>query len=207
MKEFGLISEEEIIGIFERCCALLTGHFIYASGRHGEAYVDKRMVLPYVKDLQHLCWMLAFHFKEQGVQVVVAPAVGGIALNQWVAHFLTLFIEETGNMSDQVLAITAEKEGDELVFAGGLGGLVSGKRVLEIDDITTTGGSVKKMSKLIIATGGVPIGVGLLWNRGGVEFDIPSYSLVNKEFPSYAPPDCPLCKKNVPMSTVAGHAE
>lgn len=198
-----MLSEEEVVAIFERCMALLTGHFVYTSGRHGQAYVDKRMVLPYTRELQQLCWMLANHFRLAGVQVVVAPAIGGIALNQWVAHFLTSFV---GADSEQILAVTAEKKDGDLVFAGQLARLVEGKKVLAVDDITTTGGSVEKMNKLIRATGGEVVGVGLLWNRGGIEFDVPSYSLVTLQFDSWPPPECPLCKENVPFTETAGHA-
>ncbi len=193
------MNQNDVIGLFEACGALQTGHFQYASGRHGSAYVNKDAVIAHPEILAPLCQEIAGHFASEFIEVVAAPATGGIALTQWVAHFLAQ------KNRPPVLAVYAEKENDGLVFKRKYGPLLSGKRVLLLEDIVTTGGSLEKLITAVGANAGEIVGAGLLWNRGGVEFSIPTFSLVNKTYPSWAPEECELCAQGIPLDSELGH--
>jgi len=197
--------EEEMIEIFTKCGALQEGHYEYASGRHGGVYVNKNLVIACPSYLRQLCQIIAQEYAGLEIQAVAAPATGGIALTQWVADFLTGF----NNLppEKQVLALYAEKDGEKLVFSRQYDQLLDDKRVLVLEDIVTTGGSLNKLIRSVEDCGGQVIGGAVLWNRGGIEFDVPTISLVQKQYPSWLESECPLCRVGVPLNTDLGHAK
>ncbi len=179
-------------------------HLVYTSGRHGSAYVNKDAVYPHTKLTSWLCGVIASHFKGESVDVVVAPAIGGVILTQWTAHQLS---EMTSG--EDILAVYAEKTKDgEFVIKRGYDKLVAGKRVLVVEDILTTGGSVKKVVACVRELGGEIVGVGALCNRGGVsaeDLDVPElFSLVDITLESWPEDECPLCARDVPINTDVG---
>jgi len=194
------LNENDYSKMFEDCGAVQKGHFVYTSGRHGEYYVNKDMVIAHPLLLSKLCRRIARHFSDQGIEIVVAPAVGGVALTQWVAYMLS---EGRG----EVLAAYAEKDGDKLVFKRQYDKLIPDRKVLLLEDIVTTGGSLQKLMEAVHDFGGRIVGAALLWNRGGIEFEMPVFSLVNKQFVSWAPAECPLCQENVPINNDLGHGK
>ena len=192
------MNETKRIELFEQTTALLSGHFVLASGLHADKYVAKRRFYTHPLKVSRLCREIAERFKDDNVEAVVSPAVGGVALSQWVVYHLT---ELTGR---EVLAVFAEKVGEskkEFGFSEGCGDFLAGKRVLITDDILTTGGSIDAVRKAATDAGGVVIGVGILWLRAKekVEMDIPFFALINKTFPVWTPAECPLCARNVPL--------
>lgn len=196
------MNQEGVLALFARRGAILTEtHAVYASGRHGSAYVNKDAIYPHVNDLSTLCRLMASGFVEDGVDVVVAPALGGIALTQWIAHHLSVDGRE-------VLAVYAEKSGDGFALTRGYDQLVAGKRVLIAEDILTTGGSVAKVVSSVEAVGGVVIGVVALCNRGAVLAETLGVSrlqaLVDVNLESWSEDECPLCKRGVPINTTVG---
>ena len=139
------------------------------------------------------------------MQVVIAPAIGGVILSQWVAHHLT---ELTGT---EVLGVYAEKTGDGDAFdiRRGYAELVNGKKVLVVEDVLTTGGSAKKVVEATRAAGGEPIGLGAMCNRGSVTSqdvaNVPElFALVNIKMMAWDEADCPLCAQNTPINTNVG---
>ncbi|MEK7077142.1 MAG: phosphoribosyltransferase, partial [Patescibacteria group bacterium] len=94
-------SQRQTLETLERLEAVLSGHFVFASGRHGSAYVNKDAVYPHTRDISRLCYEIAKFFAYDHVQVVIAPAVGGVILSQWVAYHLT------GLMKEDVLGVYA----------------------------------------------------------------------------------------------------
>ncbi len=191
--------------ILAECQAVITDtHVVYTSGKHGSAYVNKDALYPHVWKTARLCGMIADSFIDDDVEVVIAPAVGGIILSQWTAHHLC------NEGTHEVLAVYADKTGDNgFVIKRGYDKLIKDKRVLVVEDVLTTGGSVKKVVEAVRAAGGNVIGVGALCNRGGVTehdlADVPRlFEVVNMTLEMWDEADCPLCKRDVPINTDVG---
>ncbi len=175
--------------IFQESGAILKGHFLLASGLHSPIYWEKFRVLESPVYTRQLCGMIANHFREQEIQVVAAPTTGGIILAFEVARQLG------------VRGIFAEKEGaTERAFRRGFS-ISPDERVLIVDDILTTGSSLRQVIAAVAKQGGRIIGIGVLVERSepAVEFGVPLFSCLRSITPTYRPQDCPLCAKNIPL--------
>lgn len=172
---------EEVIAVFKETGALLEGHFIYASGRHGRQFLQAARVLQYPVHCEGLCRALAQRFSNETVDLVVGPATGGIVLAYETARHLgcrAAFTEKDGEGG------MAMKRG----FA-----LKPGARVLVVEDIVTTGGSVKKSIEHLRDRSAEIAGVGVLIDRsaGEARFDCRFEALARLDMQSWAPEDCP----------------
>lgn len=199
------INRQVVLRILAEVQAVITNsHIVYTSDKHGTAYVNKDAVYPHTRKISFLCNMLASEFVDDEVDVVIAPAVGGVILSQWTAHHLSFHVGR------EVLGVYADKAGeDEFVIRRGYDRIIAGKRVLVVEDVLTTGGSAKKTVKAVRACGGTVIGVGVLCNRGGVTMHglggVPKLlALMEVTFDAWDEADCPLCKQNVPVNTDVG---
>ena len=229
------MNQEEVRKLFAERQAIVTGsHFVYTSGKHGANYVNKDRVIPFVTQLFELCRMIALQFDGYLIEAVVAPALGGIALSQWVAYHLSIL---TGR---EVIAVYAEKEevvgsafyylmfalrlllgawvpqwgrapSTRLVFKRGHGELVAGKRTLTVEDILNTGGSLLEVNQLVKSSGGHLLGSAALCNRGQVtasKAGTPELvSLLELDFMMESADNCSLCVAGVPISTELGHGK
>jgi len=175
--------------IFQKSGALLKGHFLLASGLHSPIYWEKFRVLQFPNYTEQLCGMIANHFRGQGIQVVAGPTTGGIILAFEVARQLG------------VRSLFAEKEGEERVFRRGFN-IDHGERVLIVDDILTTGGSIGEVMAAVTKLGGKVIGIGVLVDRSEqkLEFGVPLFSCHRAITPTYTPQDCPLCAAKIPLA-------
>lgn len=141
------------------------------------------------------------------MDIVIAPAIGGVILSQWVAYHLT----RTNNR--EVLAVYAEKSvyGDGFSIKRGYDKLVAGSAVLVVEDVLTTGGSAKEVIKAVRAIGGNVLGLGVLCNRGGItprDMGISKLiALVSIKLDASDEKECPLCAKGVPINTDVGHGK
>jgi len=199
------MDDKQILQILEQVHAVITGsHIVYTSGKHGAAYVNKDALYPHTKITSQLCEAMAAQFKDDTVDVVIAPVIGGVILSQWVAWHLS---DITGR---EVLGVYAEKDGaDGFIIKRGYDKAIEGKRVLVVEDVVTTGGSVKKVVDAVRKHGGEVIGVAMLCNRGGIkpeEISNPPklFSLLNIKLDAWEEADCPLCKKGMPINTSVG---
>lgn len=181
------------------------GHFVYTSGLHGGVYLNKDALYPHTTETSILCEALAKSFKKDSVEVVVAPTIGGVILSQWVAYHLQLICKT------KVLAVFAEKtkDGNSFELKRGYDELVAHKRVLVLEDIINTGGSVKKVVDLVRKTQAQVVGVGAIWNRGGISkielSKVPKLvSLVNLKLEAWEKTECHLCKAGRSISTNLG---
>ena len=174
--------------IFQKAGALLKGHFLLASGLHSPVYWEKFKVLQFPNYTEPLCRMIANHFRKQGIQVVAGPTTGGIILAFEVARQLG------------VRGIFAEKEGDERSFRRGFN-IDPGERVLIIDDILTTGSSIREVMAAVNKLGGQIIGIGVLVERSEQksDFGVPLFSCHRAATTTYKPEDCPLCAAKIPL--------
>jgi orotate phosphoribosyltransferase len=177
--------------VFRDSGALREGHFILASGRHSPLYLEKFQVLQHPADTERLCAAIAFSARSIGVETIAGPTTGGIILAHEVARQLG------------VRAIYAERRegapGRE--FRRGFA-LSPGERVLVVDDIMTTGGSVHETIDAVRSAGGVVVGASVLVDRSGgaADVDVPIKALWRLDIPSYAPAECPLCAKGIPAT-------
>ena len=180
--------------IFQKSGAILKGHFLLASGLHSPIYWEKFRVLQFPNYTEQLCRMIATHFLKQGIQVVAGPTTGGIILAFEVARQLG------------VRGIFAEKEGtSERAFRRGFT-INPGERVLIVDDILTTGGSIHEVMTAVTKQGGKIIGIGVLVDRSEqkIDFGVPFFSCHRAITLTYSPSDCPLCAAHIPLVKPGG---
>ena len=207
--------EGKIIKILKKVGAILTGdHFVYTSGRHGSVYINKDFLYLYPPEVAKVGRMFAEKFKDQNIEVVTAPAVGGTILASWTAFYLSKLTKK------EVLAVYTEKDKgttasaqeSNQIFRRGYDQFVCGKRVLVLEDLTTTGGSVKKTVECVRRTGGKVIAVCVMVNRDPKNVTTqtvgaPFSALGIFEAVSYSAEFCPLCRKNIPINTTIGHGK
>ncbi len=177
--------------LFEISGAVLNGHFQLTSGLHSPVYWEKFQVLQYPEYTQQLCKMIVDRFRDQSVQVVAGPTTGGVILAYDVSRQLG------------VRGIFAEKvEGSNArAFRRGFN-ISPGERVLLVDDILTTGGSIQETIAPIKQAGGTLVGIGVLVDRSTktLDFEVPLFSCVRSETVAYKAEECPLCKAGIPLT-------
>ncbi len=177
--------------ILKECGAILEGHFLLTSGLHSPTYVEKFKVLQYPLLTDKLCKAIAEHFSKAKPHVIVGAATGGIIISHSVGRFLS------------TRSIFAERdENGKLVFRRGFS-IEPGERVLIVDDVVTTGGSIYELLDLVNDSGGVVMGIGVMIDRSGgkVEFGVDYVPLLRLDIPTYKPEKCPLCKEGVAMTS------
>ena len=185
-----MMTQEEVRTLLVKTGAIMDGHFLLTSGLHSPHYVEKFNVLQHPAYTAQLCAAMAEKFKDAQIETVVGPVTGGILL----AH-------ETGK-SLGTRAIFTERVDGKMTFRRGFS-LREGERVLIVEDIVTTGGSIKEVIEVVKAAGAVPVAVSMLVDRSGgkADFgDVPSTALLTMDVETYSPDTCPLCAKGVPMT-------
>jgi len=182
------LTEEELLNIFKKTEALLSGHFLLTSGRHSNVYFQCAKVLQYPQYNQDICTTLAEHFRNFEIDTVIAPAIGGIVVGQEVARQLNKRF------------IFAEREDKKLNLRRGFS-IEKGERILVCEDVVTTGGSVFEVIDIVKEAGAMPVGVGFIVDRskGKVQFGVPQKSVISLEAISFEPESCNLCKENIPL--------
>lgn len=198
--------KEEILQRLREMEIILTdGHFVYTSGRHGEAYVNKDEVYPDTELISSICQHFADSYRDSGATRVIAPAVGGVALSQWTAHHLT---QMNGRDGPKVLALYAEKEGEGFVIKRGYERKVPGEKILVVEDVVTTGGSILGVIDAVRALGGNIVGAAIFCNRCGItaeELGIPRlHSFYDVPLESFAEDDMPTWLRERPVNTSVG---
>ena len=154
--------------------ALLEGHFQLASGKHSGVYVEKFRLLERPEHTETLCRMIADHFRARGPELVAGPTTGGIIISYEVARLLGL------------RSIFAETADSGRSFQRGFE-VRPGERTLIVDDVLTTGGSVRDVLDAVRTAGGEPVGVGVLVDRsaGAVDFGLPFFACLTLDLPDY----------------------
>ena len=187
--------------MFEQAGALLKGHFLLTSGLHSPVYWEKARVLQYPQYTESLCRMIADHFRGSGVKVVAGPTTPGIILAYETARQLGVPARRSALRHAGVRGIFAEKdEAGGRVFRRGFE-IARGEKVLVVDDIMTTGGSVRDVINAVTALGGKVAGVGVLVLRSAQEpdFGVPFFACHRTEVVTYRPEACPLCAAGIPL--------
>ena len=179
----------DIDSLLKSTGAVLEGHFRLTSGRHSATYIEKFRIMEDPPATETLCRMIADRFRDSGATLVVGPAMGGVILAFETAKHLG------------VRAIFAEKGPDGgLMFDRGFA-VTPGQPVLVVDDVLTTGGSVRQVLSLVQDQGAKVVGVGMLIDRtaGGVDFGVPFYACHSMSVESFPEDDCPLCRRGLPL--------
>lgn len=165
------------------------GHFLLSSGRHSSQYLQCAQLLQYPKDAEQTGIRLAKLFADLKIDVVVGPALGGVIIAHEVARALG------------VRCLFTERKNGQMVMRRGFE-LNPKERVLIVEDVVTTGGSVREVIDVLEAMSVEIVGIGSIFNRSGQDNpfgnEIPYRALKEIEIDNVAPEECPLCKQGVP---------
>ncbi|MEX2045987.1 MAG: orotate phosphoribosyltransferase [Chloroflexota bacterium] len=186
-----MVTQGEVERVFRESGAFREGHFALASGKHSPRYLEKFQVLQWPVRTAALCEDIAAWARQLEPGTVAGPTTGGIILAHEVARQMEL------------RAVYAERAdgGRGREFRRGFE-LGSGERVLVVDDIMTTGGSVQETIDAARGAGAQVVGAAVLVDRSGgaARLDVPLHALWVADIPSFAPGDCPQCADGVPLT-------
>ncbi|MBI2858354.1 MAG: orotate phosphoribosyltransferase [Chloroflexi bacterium] len=179
--------------IFEDAGALLSGHFLLTSGRHSAIYWEKFRVIEQPEATMQLCSMIVKHFQGESIQVVAGPTTGGVVLAYEVARQL------------RVRCAFAEKDTQGRSFRRGIQ-ISPGERMLIVDDILTTGLSLREVVRAADKASASIVGIAVLVDRSdeGVDLGYPLFSCLRSPATSYPAMDCPLCHEGKPLVRPGG---
>lgn len=177
------LTDKQILEAFHRTEGILHGHFLLTSGRHSDTYMQCAKLFADPKESEVLCEELADRLKCFNADVVLSPAVGGIIMGYEVARKLG------------VRNYFAERVDGKMTLRRGFS-LSEGSKVIVVEDVVTTGGSVKEVIALAKAAGCEVVAAASIVDRsnGAVDFGVPYKALLTMEVKSYEADECPLCK-------------
>jgi orotate phosphoribosyltransferase len=181
--------QTEVIDIFKRTKALLTGHFVLRSGLHSGHFFQCAQVCQHMPEMERLASLLVAKLGRLEFTTVLAPAMGGLVIGQEVAR------------QRRVRFIFAEKENNVLVLRRGFT-LAPGEKALVVEDVITRGGRVQECLEIIQKAGGQAVGVAVMVDRseGKARFPVPTYSLLELSFPTYPADQVPPELARIPAS-------
>jgi len=180
------MSESEALAAFEEAGAIMSGHFVLTSGRHSDTYVQCARVLEDPDLTTRLAETMAERLSDRRIEMVAAPAVGGIVIGFAVARALGARF------------VFTEREAGAMTFRRGFS-IPEGARVLVVEDVVTTGGSVAEVIELVREADGDVVGVASLIDRGGPKtFEADFFPLVTLQVASWDADSCDLCASGVP---------
>jgi orotate phosphoribosyltransferase len=168
--------------------ALLEGHFQLTSGKHSLLYVEKFRLLERPPQTDALCRMIADWARQFDPQLVAGPTTGGVIISYVVARLLG------------TRGIFAESDNGGRAFKRGFQ-IDAGERVLIVDDVLSTGGSLRDVIDAVRREGGEPCGIAALVDRtaGKTDFGLPFFACLSLEVPAYDADDCPGCRDGTPL--------
>ena len=167
--------------------AILSGHFRLSSGRHSNRFVQKFRILEDPPLVERVAAALAAFARAHEPTVVVSAAVGGIVLGYETARQLG------------TLGIFVEKENGVPALRRGFA-LGANDRAFVVEDVVTTGGSVREVLDVVRARGAQVAGIGIIVSRAQVDFGVPTIALLDLPIASFDPASCPQCAANEPIT-------
>lgn len=182
------MTSSEIIEMLKEAEVLLEGHFLLTSGRHSDRYMQCAKIFQNAKYSVPLCAELAEKYRDDNIEVVIGPAIGAIQMAYEVGKQLG------------VKNIFAERENGKMTLRRGFT-IDKGQRVLIVEDVVTTGGSVREVMEPVKECGGEIVGIGSIVDRTGgkIDFGVPYKSAFSMDITSYEPDECPICKTGKPL--------
>ncbi|MBA7498029.1 Orotate phosphoribosyltransferase [subsurface metagenome] len=185
-----IIKTEEVMKKFEQAGAIQKGHFKLTSGVHSDTYIQCAQIMQHPEFMHNLCSELGKKFRGDDIDVIVGPAIGGIIMAHVMARVLGPWVR----------AIFTERENGKMTLRRSFE-INQGEKVLVVEDVTTTGSSVREVMDIVKSREGKVVGVGVLIDRSGgkVDFGIKTEKLLTVDIKTYLPEECPLCKKGIPV--------
>lgn len=182
------MTEQQILDILKKAGSFLEGHFVLTSGLHSPHYIEKFRILEKPDLTETLCRELTGKFKNEKITVVIGPMTGGILLAYEMGKQLACKV------------IFTERVKGKMTLKRGFG-ITNKDKVLIVEDIITTGGSVNEVIEVVNLTGAEITGIGCLVDRsnGKAKFDYPFKPLLTMDVITYKPDECPLCKEGIPL--------
>ena len=182
------MNRSEIIDVFKDTGALLDGHFILTSGRHSSSYFQCARVLQHPQYLTHFAEMIAEHFNKEKIDAVISPAIGGVVLGT-----------EVGRIFNGRTIFAERKDGDMCIRRGFK--IEPGENILIVEDVITTGGSVREVMDQVINHKGTISGVGVMVDRsnGSIALHPNQFSIIAMEAKSYGPNEVPESLSAIPV--------
>ena len=179
-----MIKEQRVLEILKEAGVLLEGHFLLTSGKHSNKYLQCAKIFRNTKYSEELCKALAEQFANEKIDVVIGPAMGAVQMAYEVSRHL--------NCENYF----AEREDGKMALRRGFA-VEAGMRCLLVEDVVTTGGSVKEVMELVKQAGGIVVGVGSIVDRSGgkADFGVPFKSVIKVDVEAWEKEDCPLCKE------------
>jgi orotate phosphoribosyltransferase len=172
-------------------------HILLPSGQHTSEYIEKTLVTTEASFTEGLGAVIAKHFAPWPIDIVLSTGPGALILSHCVARAhpsRPTLMYGTKGVSGGKRRVTLPAEFHRLIRQG--------SKILIVEDLVSSGSTVRLLADLVESLGGQVVGIGALWRRtkkaeiGGKEI----FSLVSRDFPTYAPENCPLCKKGVPLN-------
>lgn len=179
-----MITEERVVEVLKEAGVLLEGHFLLTSGRHSNKYLQCAKIFRNTKYSEELCAALGEKYADAGVEVVIGPAMGAVQMAYEVSRAL-----KCENF------FTERDENGKMTLRRGFV-VEPGQKVLIVEDVVTTGGSVKEVIELVRTAGGDIVGVGSIVDRTGgkIDFGVPFKAVYSADVTSWEKDECPLCK-------------
>lgn len=160
------------------------GHFAFRTGRHSAALIDRDLLLADPAMASQFGYNIAKQFFTNHIETIVTPSIWGAGLAQWVGYFL----------EPKAKVVDSTPRDGHLVIAEKLLPLISGKRVLLVDNLILSGQTMSRLLDLTVEHGATVMGIATLWCAAGDDVgDVPVYGALNGHFPAWAPDDCPGC--------------
>lgn len=174
--------------LMEEMGALKQGHYLRASGRHSDHYVQPARLFESATRAQEVVAPLADHFRAVGADVVLGAALGGLLAGYEVSRALGLPY------------IFSERKDGAMTLRRGFT-IQPGAKVLLIEDEIQTGTSIREMMEIVRALGGSVAGIGCIVDKSGgrLHFDVPFKSLLSLAVTHYTAKECPMCAQNLPL--------
>jgi len=196
----------KVLDLLKQTGAVITGsHFVLTSGKHASVYINKDALYTHTSAVSAVCREFAEKVMHLQIDTVAGPALGGIILSQWTAHHLSRL------KGTEIFAVYSEKAPDGgQTFTRGYDRFVANHHVLVVEDLTSTGGSAKKVVEAVWRAGGTVAAVCVMVNRNPEVvtesyFGAPFFPLDTFKVEAYEEADCPMCKSGIPVETSVGH--
>ena len=179
------MTEQDMLQMYEDAGALLHGHFVLSSGRHSARYLQSALVLMHPSNATALATELVKTIDADDYDMVVSPAIGGLVIGQEVARQL-----------NKPFIFTERKEGEMQMRRGF--SIPKGAKLLVVEDVITTGGSVRECIEVVREFGGKPMTVLAVVDRAPKQegrFDIPHHTVIHLDVETFDASACPMCKE------------